>query len=146
MYTGWVNWYKLWKQLQKCFCLCHSLPTDCTKFVIYQQLVSSKIKFNLSSSQEPSSCLKTQFYKTKFKIDLVGLNQNQLYPVVRHPMTFHDFDDFSWLHMIQCLLILYEILTTYGQIFSRVSNFIIDKSDSIMLNAFQKVKIWTMFN
>ena len=34
-----------------------SIHTDSTKFAIYQQLVSIKIQFNLSSSQEPSKCL-----------------------------------------------------------------------------------------
>ena len=34
-----------------------SIHTDSTKFAIYQQLVSIKIQFNLSSSQDLSKCL-----------------------------------------------------------------------------------------
>ena len=37
----------------KFVCLLHKV---CTKFAIQQQLVSIKIKFKLSSSQEPSQC------------------------------------------------------------------------------------------
>ena len=37
----------------------------CTNFAIHQQLVSIKIKFKLSSSQEPSQCL---FFKKDFYI------------------------------------------------------------------------------
>ena len=37
-------------------CLLHKV---CTNFAVHQQLVSIKIKFKLSSSQEPSKCLLT---------------------------------------------------------------------------------------
>ena len=34
-----------------------SFHADCIRFAIHQKLVSIKIKFKLSSSQEPSQCL-----------------------------------------------------------------------------------------